>query len=123
VLSPPDVEELEPPDDCFDDEPPEPPEPAEAEEDELFADCCAVAAWDPPGRVTATPVAASTLAAPAAIVTDRNLEWCRSRAAIAACLLRRSSRPCWVIVDPLRLISLTSACPAIFCGPSDRAAR
>jgi hypothetical protein len=66
--------------------------------DELLDECCAVAACDVPGSVTATPVAASTLAAPAAIVTDRNLERCRSRAAIAACRARRSSLSCWVIV-------------------------
>ena len=95
VLSPPDVEEPELLDDCFDDEP---PEPVDAGEDELLAECCAVAAWVAPGRVTATPVAASTLAAPAAIVTDRSLEWFRSRAAIAACRVRRLSRSCWVIV-------------------------
>jgi hypothetical protein len=94
VLSPPEVE-LELPDDWFEDEL---PEPADVEPDELPEECCAVAAWDVPGRVTATPVAASTLAAPAAIVTDRNLEWCRSRAAIAACRERRSSPSCLVIV-------------------------
>lgn len=96
VLSPPEVDELELPDECFEDEL---PEPADADEDEaLRAECCAVAAWDAPGRLTATPAAASTLAAPTAIVTDRNLEWCRSRAATAACRVRSSSRSCWVIV-------------------------
>jgi hypothetical protein len=103
ALSPPEVE-LELPDDCFGDEDDcfedELPEPLDAELAELPEECCAVAARDAPGRVTATPAAASTLAAPAAIVTDRSLEWCRSRAAIAACRECRGLPSYSVIVIP-----------------------
>jgi len=56
--------------------------------DLLLARCtefaCVLAAPVPPGRVTATPAAAITPAAAAAIVIVRSRDWCRSRAAIAA---------------------------------------
>ena len=45
---------------------------------------CVLAELVPPGRVTATPAAAITPAAPAASVIVRSRDWFRSRAAIAA---------------------------------------
>jgi hypothetical protein len=45
---------------------------------------CVLLALAPPGSATATPAAAITPAAPAVIVIVRSLDWCRSRAAIAA---------------------------------------
>jgi hypothetical protein len=57
-----------------------------------------VAACAEPGSVTPMPAAASTLAAPAARVTVRSLDWCRFLAAIAAS--RRSSLAGFVMTIP-----------------------
>jgi hypothetical protein len=88
---------------------PELPEPLEElPEPELLVpvlaeECCAAAACAEPGSARLTPAAASTLAAPAAAVTARSLDWLRFLAAIAAC---RSGLPCAAIVvlSPLSLL-------------------
>jgi hypothetical protein len=61
----------------------------------LAAGCCAALACAEPGSARLTPAAASTLAAPAAAVTARSLDWLRFLAAIAAC---RSGLLCAVIL-------------------------
>jgi hypothetical protein len=83
LLEPPELPELE--------LEPE-PEPLVAE---LAGECWAAAACAEPGSAKLTPAAASTLAAPAAAVTARSLDWLRFLAAIAAC---RSASPCAVIL-------------------------
>lgn len=72
---------------------PELAEPVDVELDE----CWVVAACAEPGSVTPMPAAASTLAAPAASVTARSLDWCRFLAAIAA---SRSSLAGFVMTVP-----------------------
>jgi hypothetical protein len=86
-------------------------------------ECCAAAvACVEPGRATATPAAASTLAAPAAAVTVRNLDWFLALAASAA----SRDRPLALLL----IVSLSvhwarpplgrhrSAWPRIFCRSS-----
>ncbi len=71
---------------------------AELREPELLVlaeECCAAVACADPGSARLTPAAASTLAAPAAAVTTRSLDWLRFLAAIAAC---RSGLFCAVIL-------------------------
>ncbi len=64
----------------------------------------------PPGSVTATPAAAITPAAPAVIVIVRSLDWCRSRAAIAASREPgRAALGWWRHSDPPGCYPLTSS--------------